>query len=313
VIEQKHVLQSGSPMLQPLEITERRMSSELPITSREPEAGAGSQEMRVRRLGGSKAGKARHSTHVFVATPAYNGFVHDAYSQSLAEAAFTCPLFGVGFTSSTMRGGMFIDLSRNLFVHWFLTQENLKECTHLFFIDSDLAFEARGFVGLIKSNQPICAGAYRRRQKIEDYPVARAENPNGGGLWAETDTNGREWIMADRAPTGFMCISRQVLQEMSDTVRKVNIQGQGDIPWLFETYINDKGQFIGEDFSFCDKYKEKYGKPIPVYPDLDFSHDGYEGNYKAWLLKEIDKADKEAEKAKVESVMVEVPSNRSAA
>ena len=118
--------------------------------------------------------------------------------------------------------------------------------------------------------------------------------------------------MADRAPTGFMCISRQILQEMSDSVRKVNIQGQGDVPWLFETYINDKGQFIGEDFSFCDKYKEKYGKPIPVYPDLDFSHDGYEGNYKSWLLKEIEKADKEKAET-VESSMVEIPSSRSAA
>jgi hypothetical protein len=285
--------------------------SELPVYNREPEKGVAIPEMAVRRLGG-KQEKAKHGVHVFVATPAYNGMVHDAYSQSLAEAAFTCPLFGVGFTSSTMRGGMFIDLSRNLFVHWFLTQENLKECTHLFFVDSDLAFEARGFIGLVKSGQPICAGAYRRRQKVEDYPVLRSTHPTMGGIWAETDDNGREWVMADRAPTGFMCISRQILQEMSDEVRKVNIQGQGDVPWLFETYINDKGQFIGEDFSFCDKYLSKYGKPIPVYPDLDFSHDGYEGNYKSWLLKEIEKADKEAA-GHVESAMVEIPSSRSAA
>jgi hypothetical protein len=308
------------------------VTTELPIYNRDPEVGVRGMEKETiqtgtprtpapeivtRRIGGKKD-KAKHGVHVFVATPAYNGMVHDAYSQSLAEAAFTCPLFGVGFTSSTMRGGMFIDLSRNLFAHWFLTQENLKECTHLFFVDSDLAFEARGFIGLAKSGQPICAGAYRRRQKTEDYPILRSEHPTMGGIWAETDSNGREWVMADRAPTGFMCISRQVLEEMSAEVRKVNIQGQGDIPWLFETYINEKGQFIGEDFSFCDKYLAKYKKPIPVYPDLDFSHDGYEGNYKAWLLREIEKADKEAEAKAipvqvVESSMVEVPAPRSAA
>lgn len=256
-----------------------------------------------RRLG--KPENTKDRVHVYVATPAYNGTVHDVYSQSLAEAAFTCPLFGVGFTASTMRGGAFIDLSRNLFVHWFLNQENLKECTHLFFVDADLRFEARGFVGLAKSGQPIVAGAYRRRQKDEDYPVVRAEHPELGGIWAETDDLGREWIMANRVPTGFLCIRRDVLEEMSKDARKVEIQGQGQVAWLFYTYINEKGQFVGEDFAFCDDYVKKYGKPIAVYPDLDFTHDGYEGNYKKYLLQKI-------EETEAQSAAIEIPSSSAA-
>lgn len=242
-----------------------------------------------------KLGKDRRKLgriHVYVATPAYNGRVDDCYSQSLAEAAFTCPLFQVYFSAAVMRGGAFIDLSRNLFAHWFLTKPEFQECTHLFFVDSDLKFEARGFVGLARSGQPICAGAYRRRQKDEDFPVALATHPETGGLWIEKDEAGGEWVMADRVPTGFLCISREVLEKMAAEAPIIEIQGQGKVPRLFYTYIDDKGRFVGEDFAFCDDYRRIYGKPIPVWPDMDFTHGGYEGNYKKHLMEKIEAEDK---------------------
>ena len=238
-----------------------------------------------------KIGDKSRKVHVYVATPAYNGRVDDSYSQSLAEAAFCCPLYQVYFSAAVMRGGAFIDLSRNLFAHWFLTNPDFQDCTHLFFIDSDLKFEPRAFVGLARANQPICAGIYRRRQAEEDYPVALSVHPTEGGLWVEKDEVGGEWIMADRAPTGFMCISRKVLEEMAESAQKIEIQGQGTVPRLFYTYIDEKGRFVGEDFAFCDEYRKKYGKPIPVWPDLDFTHGGYEGNYKKFLMQKIEAED----------------------
>ena len=238
-----------------------------------------------RRLG--KERKRVGRVHVYVATPAYNGRVDDCYAQSLAEAAFTCPLYQVYFSAAVLKGGAFIDLSRNLFAHWFLSKPEFADCTHLFFVDSDLKFEARGFVGLARSGQPICAGAYRRRQKDEDFPVALAINPDGGGLWVETDEVGGEWVMADRVPTGFLCISREVLEKMAAQAPMIEIQGQGKVPRLFYTYIDDKGRFVGEDFAFCDDYRRIFGKPIPVWPDLDFVHGGYEGNYKKFLSERI--------------------------
>lgn len=234
-----------------------------------------------------RLGKKPDRVHVYVATPAYNGRVDDVYSQSLAEAAFTCPLYQVYFTAAVMRGGAFIDMSRNLFVHWFLTVPDLQDCSHLFFVDSDLKFESRAFVGLVKSGKPIVAGAYRRRQKDEDYPVALAKDPKTGGLWVDD-----EWVMADRVPTGFLCISRPVLEEMAKDARKVYIEGQGDVPWLFYTKFDEKGRFVGEDFSFCDDYRERYKQPIPVWPDLEFAHGGYEGNYKKFLMEKIEAEDK---------------------
>ena len=99
---------------------------------------------------------------VLVCTPAYDGKVDTDYSQSLAEAAFCSPLYMVKTNASVMGNGAFIDLARNIFVKMFL--DKFPDATHLFFIDSDLKFEARAFIGLLQSNLPICAGIYRRRR-----------------------------------------------------------------------------------------------------------------------------------------------------
>lgn len=225
---------------------------------------------------------------VFVATPAYDGKVDCDYSQSLAEAAFCSPLYQVKLTACVLGNGAFIDLARNIFAKMFL--EDFPEATHLFFIDADLKFPSNAFIGLIRSGQPICAGVYRRRQDPEDYPVKWADNPDIGGLWIEDD-----FLMCDRVPTGFLCISRKVVEEMSKDAVQMDIAGQdGPVPRLFYTKIDDEGHFIGEDYCFADDYVKKYNKRIPVWTDIDFTHGGYEGNFQTYLEKEIEKEENRA-------------------
>jgi hypothetical protein len=235
--------------------------------------------------------------HAFVATPAYDGKVECNYSQSLAEASFCCPLYGVKLTASVVGNGAFIDLARNIFVKKFL--EEFTDCTHLFFVDADLKFEARAFIGLMKSNLPICAGIYRRRQDPEDYPVKYADNPDGGGLWFKDD-----WLQCERVPTGFLCISRKVLEEMAADAPKIDIHGQnGPVPWVFHTSFNgeyqpkDGTKFIGEDYGFCDDYVKKYGQMIPVWANFDFIHGGYAGNLFKFLTDKIEAQDAQTSSA----------------
>jgi hypothetical protein len=206
----------------------------------------------------------------------------------------------------------FIELARNMFVKKFL--EDHKDCTHLFFIDADLKFESRAFVGLMRSGLPICAGLYRRRQAHEDYPLKHAENPDGGGLWFVND-----WLQCDRVPTGFLCISRRVVEELASEAPCMEVADQkGGVPWLFDltkepvtaadrpiakTYgeaqkLMDSGtepsgvfRLIGEDYTFSDKYVAKYGKKIPVWSNFEFTHHGFKGNFWDYLNREKDKAD----------------------
>ena len=221
--------------------------------------------------------------YAYVATPAYNGQVDTDYAQSLAEAAFCCPLYKVGLTAGVIGNGAFIEIARNVFVKMFL--EDNKEATHLFFIDADLKFPPNAFIGLMRSGHPICAGVYRRRQEPEDYPAMWTMHKDGG-IWVEDG-----WVMCDRVPTGFLCISRKVLEEMSADAPRIKIHGQGEVPWLFYTKIDEEGRFVGEDYSFCDDYRKKYGKPIPVWPDIDFVHGGYEGNFHNYLNRRIEEAE----------------------
>lgn len=208
---------------------------------------------------------------VLICTPAYDGKVDTDYSQSLAEACFASPLYQVKVNAAVMGNGAFIDMARNIYVKMFL--EQFPDATHLFFIDADLKFPANAFIGLVRSGLPICAGVYRRRQEPEDYPVKFADHPEVGGAWVEDD-----WVMANRVPTGFLCISRQVLEEMSEDAGTYITKDQGEIPNLFYTKIDDEGRFIGEDFCFCDDYVKKYNRPIPVWTNIDFVHGGYKGN-----------------------------------
>lgn len=254
--------------------------------------------------------------HAYVCTPAYDGKVESNFSQSLAEAAFCAPLYKIRITAGVMGNGAFIDLARNTFVKKFLTE--YTDTTHLFFIDSDLRFMPNAFIGLLQSGHPVCAGIYRRRQEPEEYPFQGAENPDGGGLWFVDD-----WLMCNRVPTGFLCISRPVLEEMAADAPKIQIHNQGLIPWVFHTEFEnheaikalaekyslpeefmakygkylptDDAKFIGEDYGFANDYLRKYKTPIPVWTNFDFTHGGYVGNMYEWLCREKDEFDKSKE------------------
>jgi len=222
--------------------------------------------------------------HPFICTPAYNGQVDVDFCTSMVESAYVSPLFQVQMTFGCVANGAFIDLARNTFVQQFL--DDHKECTHLFFIDSDLKFSGRDFIGLVRADKPICAGVYRRREENEDYPMKYAEHPEIGGLWFEDD-----WLMAERVPTGFLCIRRDVIEEMAADAQKIIIQsgsGPKEVPRLFYTSVLEDGRFIGEDFAFCDDYMKKYKTPIPVWANIDFVHGGYKCNLVEYLDERIE-------------------------
>jgi len=257
--------------------------------------------------------KKQVTPHVYVATPAYDGKVNCDFSASMSNSAFVCGLMSVNFTAATMGNSCFIDLARNMFVRIFL--EEHKDCTHLFFIDSDLKFETRALPELVKHctpERPVVAGAYRRRNAdLEDYPIVWSPHPTIRGkndedcLWLDDN----DWLMADRVATGFLCIRREILEDMAADATKIVVQNQAPIPRLFYTFIDDEGRFVGEDFAWCSdyvKYREAKGftgeaTKISVWTDFDFEHGGLPCNYAKWLRREVEqfKWKKEGKKRKL--------------
>ena len=232
----------------------------------------------------NKSEEKQFPIRVYVATPAYDGKVHTDYAVSLAESSMYAVNSGIHVTAAVMGNGAFIDLARCNFAHMFLK----TDCTHLMFIDADLKWESRAFIGLLKSGRPITAGVYRRRQEPESYPVRYVEEKNGGLKVSEGG-----WIACDRVPTGFLCIERKVIEEMAADAIKIN-QPESDsaIPRLFYTKITETNHFMGEDFCFCDDYTARYKEPIYVWPDFDFVHDGYPCNWHTYINKQVEAFDK---------------------
>ena len=224
---------------------------------------------------------------VFVATPAYDGKVDTDYAMSLAESCMHATHEKIHVQASVMGNGAFIELARNIFVAEFLK----TDCTHLFFIDADLKWESRAFVGLVQSGRPVSAGAYRKRQEPEQYPIHYIEDPENPGI----SIHEGGWIGCDRVATGFLCIQRHIIEEMVKHVEHLTIAGQeGLIPWLFYTqkFTTDQGNrtYMGEDFSWCDDHKKIFDTPIYVWPDFDFVHGGYKCNWHEFMMKQVEDA-----------------------
>lgn len=219
--------------------------------------------------------------HAYVATPAYDGRVYTDYALSLGQSMQAAALHGINVTAAVMGNGAFIELARNNFVRIFLEE---TECTHLFFIDADLKWESRAFVELLRSGHKVVAGAYRRRQEPESYPLRWMEHPSLGGLWVEND-----WVMCNRVATGFLCIERSVVQEMADAAPKQKLGDVPQAPRLFHTHWLEDGRFMGEDYAWCDDYMARYNEPIRVWPDFDFKHAGFDCNFHTYLANSIAK------------------------
>lgn len=228
---------------------------------------------------------------VFIATPAYDGRVLSDYALALSETSFVSMINGIYTTATIMGNGAFIDIARNHFVRMFLE----TNATHLFYIDADVRWEARAFIELVRANLPICAGAYRKRQEPEEYPIRYVSGADG------TVQTRDGWVLADRVATGFLCIRRDVIQRMVDEGQWIKVGNERECPRLFYTKYEDDGRFIGEDYSFCDDYVRIFKQPIPVWPDFDFTHGArFEGNFHKWLLaksKEFDEKEWDTAKA----------------
>ena len=211
---------------------------------------------------------------VFVATPVRDNVTAD-FAQSLFYAGLDCHTRGIEVIPKIIRLSCFIDIARSVLVKMFLD----TDCTHLFFIDADIGFEAHALAGLVESGVPFSAGIYRKREPKKRFNMQVHEPQEFMG----------PWIRADRVATGFMCLERHVLEEMTSRVHSCEVSRNGQTPMLFRTNTRPKradgteGIFVGEDYCFCDDYNKLYeegvfDQPIWIYPDITFDHDGYLGN-----------------------------------
>ena len=121
-------------------------------------------------------------------------------------------------------------------------------------------------------------------------PEVRPFNPVG--MWEEPiipKLNADDFVEVAEAPTGFMCIKREVILRMMEHYPELNYMPEGadkqakkDLYWLFFDCMvePETKRYLSEDYAFCRRWRDMGGK---VWADFqsDLGHLGqymYRGN-----------------------------------
>lgn len=223
---------------------------------------------------------------VMFATPCYISAVSMHYVTSIFELTHHCNRFGLQCILQ-MHSESLITRSRNKMVLKFLSDQTL---THLFWIDSDIAFTPQSVCRLLLIDRDVTAGVYpmknlnwpegglpagTTRQQFEDRYTEYPFNPIGHGtepVSSRADSDG--FVEVAEAPTGFMCIKRDVFRQMMEKYPNLNYvpdgpsnSPQAHLHWLFFDCMVDpeSGRYLSEDFAFCRRWRDIGGK---IWVDL---------------------------------------------
>ena len=202
---------------------------------------------------------------VLIATPTLDGSLDYRYVASLLHSTAALTRLGIQFEISFEVGNSLIPDARNKLVAKFLDSQH----TDLLFIDADLGWAAPDLLKLIAYDTPFVAGVYQRKSLTKlDFTVKF-------GASITLDRHGL--MQAERTGTGFMRLRRDCLAIMMAAYPHLKLKDPSAAPSnslyaFFDTSIAN-GQYLGEDFTFCDRWRAAGGKVL-IDPHINFSHIG---------------------------------------
>lgn len=218
---------------------------------------------------------------VLLATPAYGGQVTEGYFQSVLKLMRVCYEAGLQVDVLTIRNESLITRARNNIVATFMR----GDWTHLLFVDSDIEFEPEHVLSLLESGHGVSATPYA--MKGLDWEAVAAADSDHKAASSISVTNlvkgGRMehgFAEAIDAGTGFMCIKREVLEQMIKMYPELTYQtdsvGEEGTRWaLFDTMLAH-GRYLSEDYAFCRRWQQIGGE---VWVDVNSEPLGHQGSY----------------------------------
>lgn len=242
--------------------------------------------------------------HICVATPCYGGQVFQNYFLSIISLIYAVERRKDVDISFIVRGGdSLITRSRNSIVAEFLST---PKYTHLLWIDADIGFSPDAVYRLLQSDYDIAAGVYPLKAFTfpDEIPAQRKDelllryttypfNPIGASFKVE---NG--FVEVKDAPTGLMMIKRGVFDKMIESYPELKYKPDHQVGLeklanqidncyynFFDTFIDETGRYLSEDYAFCRLWQKIGGK---VYADAEskLTHQGshqYQGDFTKML------------------------------
>lgn len=208
--------------------------------------------------------------HIHFCLPMYGGQCSEATFTGFVKFAIIATKLGIPYTVDIISNESLITRARNNLVAKFIHNQ---QATHLMFIDVDLAFEAEDILKLLLSNQDIAGGVYPMKRLPTSYVVNVVPNPV---------TDGKDLVEVSTLGTGFMMVKRHVVEKMimahPELKYKDNVNiGKQYEPFmysLFDTMIDEHGNYLSEDWTFCYRWRKMGGK-VFANTSIKLDHTGY--------------------------------------
>ena len=241
--------------------------------------------------------------HIFIATPCYGGQIGEPYFRSMMRLAILCNKYGIQYTVSTLANESLITRGRNTLVSFFM--EN-KQATHLFFIDADIEFNPEDILRMVAYDKPIVCGAYPKKAINWDSIIKAARNnedETAGTIEGHSSNYvvNFEFLKNEKgevvpqvnvvdnlvklkdAGTGFMCIQKDVIQQMFEKYPETKYVNDINVDQKFEPYMYalfdciidpDSKRYLSEDYTFCRRWQQM-GGDVFLDPRTALNHVGH--------------------------------------
>ena len=241
-----------------------------------------------------------------IALPCYDRQLSEPTVMSLLKTAMSFRDINMKFGVSTISDSL-ISRGRNQLVAKFMAN---KAFTHIMFIDVDLAFNHEDILKMLWHDKEVMTGAYPIKEILWDKVITLAKDGCEKDKIAEKSTrfvvnpvigeskkirvnNGA--ISIHDAGTGFMLIKREAFEKLFEAYPELQYRDDtGSLKGdeldnsyaLFNSYVDDDGRFLSEDYGFC-RYWQKLGGEVWVDPSIELVHLGrfeYKGRMIDWLV-----------------------------
>ena len=149
---------------------------------------------------------------------------------------------------------------------------------HLFFIDSDVEWEAEWFFRLIERQEQIVGAALIKKSEQEAYTVKLVDK---NLKWSDD----RKLIEVDAVGTGFMKISKFAIHKIWQQGQPYMSEGKEE-RMIFDIRVQN-GDLISEDYVLCNTWKS-LGYKIWLDPTITINHIGikkFQGDFAKMLQK----------------------------
>jgi glycosyltransferase involved in cell wall biosynthesis len=182
---------------------------------------------------------------IFVATPAYGGWLSHGFFISSICLEKTCQKLGIEVQYQVVANESLITRARNVLVKQFLD----SGLSHLLFLDADIEYEPDDIVRMYQANKPVIGGLYPKKKLQTEYVVIPYDH---------IPIQGDQPVSVRYIGTGMMMIQEDVIRKMSQNSPTFWAEGQ-TYPCLFDTRIYN-GIYLSEDYHFCQTWLEMGGE-----------------------------------------------------